>query len=100
MLGKPSNCARDVRERASKSGFAGFAFAADGRRFTHASTAGAQSVDKHHVIDHAKGRRNHFAELLEASFELEHLAALQAMKVVMMNLAANLVARRLARHFD
>src|SRR5580692_3865299 len=88
-------CEREIEE----SGFGGFAFAAYGRSFTGASAARAQSVNEDDVIDHAKARRNHFAQLLEASLELEHPAAFQAVKVVMMDLAANLVARRLARHF-
>jgi hypothetical protein len=66
--------------------------------FPGAITAIAEAVHKDDVIDHAKARRNHFFEVLNASIKLKQPAALQTMKVVMMGLATDFIARRRPRH--
>ncbi len=64
-----------------------------------AITTGAIAIDQHDMIDHCEGRRNQFPQVLKASFELVQLAALQAVKMMMMGLATHLVTWRRAWHF-
>jgi hypothetical protein len=51
------------------------------------------------MIHHSKGRWNQLLKLIKAPIELEQLPAFQAMKVMMMGFASDLVARWCAGHF-
>jgi hypothetical protein len=59
---------------------------------------GAKPIDKHHVVNHAKGWWNHSPNVLKASLELKQPAALKTMKMMMMGLSADLIARWRARY--
>jgi hypothetical protein len=75
---------------ASRSGAPGFA----------STSAGcAVTIEQDDVIDDSESRRNQFAQPLNASLELEELAAHEAMEMVVMSLAVHLVTRRRARYF-
>ena len=52
------------------------------------------------MIDHAEGPRNQLSDLLETSFELKQPLAFQAVKVMMMGLTADFIARRMSGKLD
>lgn len=61
-------------------------------------TVGAVTIDKRDMVDHAKGGRNKFFQVLKTTLELKQLLALQAVKMMVMGFSAGLVARWCARH--
>ena len=52
------------------------------------------------MVDHAKGGRNKFFQMLKTTLEFKQSLALQAVKMMVMGFTADLIARRLSGDFD